>query len=75
MRHLFNDRSLKFINGKLVTYYWFYDPAIGWVWITEDVYPIIYSPVHGWLSFTESDESGRWYYSYSLGVDINFPQD
>jgi mannan endo-1,4-beta-mannosidase len=75
MPHLFNDFGRKFLGGKLINSFWFYDLAAGWLWTSDSIYPDLYVPSHGWLQFISSSATERWFYRYSQADYIQLPRN
>lgn len=44
---------------------WLYDPALGWLWTSSEIYPALYrSTGTHWLYYSEESEAPRYFYDY-----------
>jgi outer membrane protein assembly factor BamB len=45
--------------------YWFWDPALGWIWTASGTYPHFYSTDHGWLFLNLDGKVQRQFYHWN----------
>jgi len=52
---------------------WIYDLSLGWLWVSEEAYPSVYSvSERSWLYYDESTESPRWFYHFDNNEWVSF---
>jgi len=51
---------------------WIWDLSLGWLWISENAYPFIYSANLGWLYYDTSSFAPRWFFQYDTGMWLDF---
>lgn len=54
-----------YLHGQAAGQFWAYDNELGWIWVSSDLYPELYSGTRGsWLRYTGRDHLRREVYDY-----------
>ncbi|WOO39938.1 hypothetical protein [Rubellicoccus peritrichatus] len=59
-----------FMTGQGVGSFWAYDASLGWIWISLELYPTIWSANEGWLFYLEETTDPRLFISSEDGRTV-----